>query len=157
MGINGENTGNMWNLKSIGEVITKVAYARVSTEDQSLNLQIDALKRVGFDKIFTDHGKSGVDKDRLARSMREMTDTIWALHNRGIGFYSICKPIDVNSAFGEFTLHFLNAVAHFERTLIVERTRAGMAAAKEGGVKFRRKPALNGEELSEALFLMHKG
>ena len=158
----------------------RIAYARVSTTDQSLNLQIDALKAHGYDKLFTDHGVSGVSADRrglneamsvlqegdtfivwrldrLARSMRDLTDTVQSLNDRGIRFISLCEYIDVNSAFGELILHILGAVAHFERALLVERTRAGMTAAKERGVKFGRRPALNGEELRKAIFLINGG
>ena len=158
----------------------RVAYARVSSSDQSLNLQIDALKNAGYDKIFTDHGVSGVAAlrpglkealetlsegdtlmvwrlDRLARSMRELTDIVWALHHRGIKFQSLCEQFDVSSAFGELVLHVLGAIAHFERALIIERTKAGIEAAKERGVKFGRRPALNGEELCEALSLIGDG
>jgi len=143
----------------------RVAYARVSTEDQSLALQQDALAKAGYDVIFEDHGVSGVATDRpglskalqslnkgdmlivwrldrLARSLRELTDIVWALHHRGIGFQSLCEHIDVSSAFGELTLHVLGAVAQFERSLMVERTRAGMQAAKDRGVQFGRKAAL---------------
>ncbi len=158
----------------------RIGYARVSTCDQSLDLQIDALRKAGCEQIFEDRGISGVATDRpglekalaalgegdtlvvwrldrLARSMRDLTDTITALHAREIGFQSICEHIDVSSAFGEFVLHILSAVAHFERALIVERTRAGMAAAKARGAKFGRKPVLNGEELHEACFLIGSG
>lgn len=158
----------------------RLAYARVSSTDQSLNLQIDALKSAGYDEIFTDHGVSGIayDRpglskalrklkkgdtlivwrlDRLARSMRELTDTVWTLHKRGIHFQSLCEHIDVSSAFGELILHVLSAIAHFERALIVERTRAGIQAAKERGVKFGRKPVFDGEELMEAMFLIDEG
>nr|WP_321440398.1 recombinase family protein [uncultured Hyphomonas sp.] len=158
----------------------RVAYARVSTEEQSLDLQIDALKRAGFDELFCDHGVSGVALerpglqealallkegdtlvvwrlDRLARSLRELTDLVWSLHDRNIGFHSLCEYIDVGSAFGEFTLHVLSAVAHFERALIVERTKAGMQAARERGVQFGRPPALSDEEVEEAVFLMSHG
>lgn len=158
----------------------RIAYARVSTTDQSLDLQIDALKAHGYDRIFTDHGVSGISADRsglreamsvlqegdtfivwrldrLARSMRDLTDTVESLNNRGIRFISLCEYIDVNSAFGELILHILSAVAHFERALLVERTRAGMAAAKERGKTFGRRPALNGEEFCEALFLIDGG
>ena len=158
----------------------RIAYARVSSADQSLDLQIDALERAGCDRIFRDHGISGTASnrpgllaalealepgdtqvvwrlDRLARSMRELTDTVWALHNKGIRFQSLCEHIDISSAFGELVLHILSAIAHFERALIVERTVAGMQAAKERGVKFGRRPALDGESLSEALFLLEQG
>jgi DNA invertase Pin-like site-specific DNA recombinase len=158
----------------------QIGYARVSTSDQSLDLQIDALKRAGCERIFEDHGVSGVQAerpglgqvfaqlgkgdtlivwrlDRLARSMRDLVDMVTVLHQRGIVFRSLSEHIDIGSAFGEFALHVLGAAAHFERALIIERTRAGIAAAQERGVKFGRKPALNGEEFHEALFLIDGG
>ncbi len=140
----------------------RIGYGRVSTQDQNLNLQIDALKKAGCDLIFTDTA-SGADctrkgyrkalavlqpgdtlivwrLDRLARSMRELVDIIEWLHEREIGFQSLCEYIDISSAVGELILHVLSAVAHFERKLIQERTIAGMQAAKQRGVKFGRKP-----------------
>ncbi len=157
----------------------QIGYARVSTTEQNIDLQLNALRKAGCDKIFEDHAsgmKSDRDGyvdvmkalqpddtlvvwrlDRLARSMRDLTDTITVLHNRGIGFQSICEHIDISSAYGEFVLHILSAVAHFERALIVERTRAGIAAAKARGVRFGRAPVLNGEELVEAMFLVGNG
>ncbi|MEM8985625.1 MAG: recombinase family protein [Pseudomonadota bacterium] len=158
----------------------KIGYARVSTIDQNLDLQIDALERAGCDEVFKDHGMSGatLDReglgeaiaaleqgdmfvvwrlDRLARSMRELTDAVWTLHNRGIEFRSLCEHISVDSAFGEFTLHILSAVAHLERALIVERTREGMAAAKKRGVKFGRKPVLDVPACEEAISLVNCG
>ncbi|MEM8987295.1 MAG: recombinase family protein [Pseudomonadota bacterium] len=157
-----------------------IGYARVSTGDQNLDLQRDALERAGCLAVYEDHGISGTVQnreglteamaalkdgdtfvvwrlDRLARSMRDLTDTIQSLHNRGIAFKSLCEHIDVSSAFGEFVLHVLSAVAHFERALIVERTKAGMEAAKERGAKFGRTPALDGEAFMEALFLIKSG
>lgn len=158
----------------------RVAYARVSTDDQTLDLQINALTRAGFDTLFEDHGVSGVAEDRpglrealstlkegdefivwrldrMARSKRELTDIVMGLHRRGIGFRSLCEHIDVSSAFGELILHMISAFAHFERALIVERTRAGMKAAKERGVTFGRKPALNIEQKAAACRLIKHG
>ncbi len=158
----------------------RIGYARVSTEEQNLDLQIDALTHAGCDQILTDPGVSGIAAhrpglsealallrpgdtlivwrlDRLARSVNELTDIINALHRRGIGFQSLCEYVDVSSAFGELILHVMSAIVHFERALIIERTRAGMAAAKARGARFGRKPALNGEELREAMFLIDQG
>lgn len=155
-------------------------YARVSTADQSLELQRSALKKTECDMIFEDHGMSGIATDRpgfadvmsklkegdtlvvwrldrLARSLLQLVDTVTALHNRGIIFRSLCEHIDLSSAYGEYVLHILSATAHFERALIVERTRAGMQSAKERGAKFGRKPALDGETLREALYLISNG
>lgn len=124
----------------------RIGYARCSTESQDLHYQIDALKAEGCELIFDDQGVSGVAKlrpgleealkvltpddtlvvvklDRLARSMRELTDTVTDLHRRGIGFHSINEKIDLSSPYGEFVLHILAAVAQLEREMIRERTR----------------------------------
>lgn len=130
--------------------------------------------------IFEDHGISGIATDRpaftqiiaalkegdtlivwrldrLARSLLQLVDTVTALHNRGIIFRSLCEHIDLSSAYGEYVLHILSATAHFERALIVERTRAGMESAKERGVRFGRRPAIDEEILREALYLINSG
>ncbi len=150
----------------------KVGYARVSTEEQSLALQIDALARWECDCILEDKA-SGADcerdgyrkalamlkpgdtlvvwrLDRLARSMWELVSTIKNLNDRGIYFFSICEFIDTSSAFGELILHTMAAQAHFERAVIIERTRAGIAAAKARGVQFGRKPVMDDLMLQEA-------
>lgn len=157
-----------------------IGYARVSTADQSLGLQRDALKNARCSKIFEDHGASGATQDRdgliealealepgdtlmvwrldrLARSMRDLTDMVVGLHGRDIAFRSLCEQIDISSAFGEFVLHILSAVAHFERALIVERTKAGIEAARARGVQIGRRPAIDGDMLCEALFLLRSG
>jgi len=157
----------------------RIGYARVSTEDQSLDLQIDALKRWQCDKIFTDRAsgancdRSGYKDalgalqprdtlvvwrlDRLARSMWELVETVKNLNECEINFLSLCEYIDTSSAFGELILHLMGALAHFERALIIERTRAGMAAAKARGVTFGRKPAVDEMMLKEARFLIRYG
>ena len=158
----------------------RIGYARVSTEEQSPDLQIDALTKAGCDQIFKDHGISGVAPkrpgleqalaalqpgdtlvvwrlDRLARSMQDLLGTVQALHEREVGFQSICEHIDISSAFGELILHVLSAVVHFERRLIVERTRAGMRAAKARGVKFGRKRLIDERTLTKATLLLRSG
>lgn len=157
-----------------------IGYARVSTGDQSLDLQIDALLRAGCQDIYRDEAMSGARPDRpgllkamgelrqgdtlivwrldrLARSMRDLVDIASALHAREIAFRSITEHIDIGSPLGEFILHVLGAVAQFERALIVERTRAGMEAARERGIQFGRRPALDGDMLLEALVLLENG
>ena len=158
----------------------RIGYARVSTCEQSLDLQIDALEKAGCATIFKDHGVSGVAPDRIglskametlvegdtlvvwrldrmARSMRDLIDTVDALHARKIGFQSLCEHIDIDSAFGELILHVLSSVVHFERRLIVERTRAGMEAARSRGASFGRRPAIDDETVREALQLKAQG
>lgn len=160
--------------------MTVYGYARVSTYDQKMDMQIIALEKAGCERVFKDHGISGVsDKrqalsqllatveagdevvvwrlDRLARSMFELVNIVQELHGRGVMFRSICEYIDVNSAFGELVLHILGAIAHFERALIVERTRAGMLAAQQRGVKFGRRPALDDDGLSEIMAAIADG
>lgn len=158
----------------------RVGYARVSTEDQSLDLQRDALNRANCDVIFEDQGVSGaaIERpgltkalgvlergdsfvvwrfDRFARSSQFLMDTAWALKDRGINFESLTECVNLDSAFGELQLHIIAGMARFERALIIERTREGMAAAKERGVEFGRKPALDAQGLQEALYLIAQG
>jgi DNA invertase Pin-like site-specific DNA recombinase len=135
-----------------------VGYARVSTDDQDLSLQIDSLVGLGVDQnlIFTDKmsgaksGRPGLEKclahlehgdtllvwrlDRLGRSMPHLVQLIEELRNRGVGFRSVNDGvIDTTSASGELIFHIFSALAQFERRLIQERTRAGLAAARARG------------------------
>ena len=135
-----------------------VGYARVSTDDQDLSLQIDSLVGLGVDQdlIFTDKmsgaksGRPGLKKclahlergdtllvwrlDRLGRSMSHLVELIDELRNRGVGFRSVNDGvIDTTSASGELIFRIFSALAQFERRLIQERTRAGLAAARARG------------------------
>ncbi len=150
-----------------------IGYARVSTTDQHLNLQRDALKAAGCKKIFADRGVTGsavfrpqfaralkalrpgdtlvVRKlDRLGRSLSHLPATIAALGQRGVNFRSLSDPIDTESAGGRFVLHIMAALAEFERSLIVERTRAGLAAAKKRRIRLGRRPRLDDEKIAHA-------
>ena len=144
-----------------------VGYARVSSDGQDLALQLDALKRHGCaqDQIFTDTAsgakadRPGLDRclkelrdgdvlvvwrlDRLGRSMRHLVTTIEDLHERGVAFRSIQDGmIDTTSASGELVFNIFSALAQFERRLIVERTNAGLAAARARG-RFGGRPRLD--------------
>src|SRR5260370_5970314 len=132
-----------------------IGYARVSTQDQTLNLQKDALEKLGCSKIFTDiiNGatteRQGLDAalsyvregdtlvvwrlDRLGRSLKHLIETITALNNRKIGFKSITENIDTTTSGGKLVFHIFGALAEFERDIIRKRTRAGVQAARARG------------------------
>jgi DNA invertase Pin-like site-specific DNA recombinase len=132
-----------------------IGYARVSTADQTLNLQLDALKHIGCAKIFTDTAsgakaeRKGLDEaisyvregdtlvvwrlDRLGRSLQHLIETITKLHNMGIGFRSLTEQIDTTTSGRKLIFHIFGALAEFERDLIQERTQAGLQAARARG------------------------
>ncbi len=154
----------------------KIGYTRVSTLDQNLALQQDALKEAGCEKIFIeqmsgavpdrpalrealDYARSGdtliVSKlDRLARSMKQLIETIEKLRLRNIGFRSLTEAIDTTTAQGIQVFHMFSALAEFERALIRERTRAGRAAAKRAGRTGGRPPKLTKDDLDVARTLL---
>src|SRR5690349_4299909 len=127
-----------------------IGYARISTNGQELQLQLDALQKIGCSKknVYTDKvsgaksARPGLDLclsrlksgdtlvvwriDRLGRSVRHLIDVVEDLRQRGVGFKSICDPIDTSSASGELIFHVFSALAQFERRLIQERTNAGL-------------------------------
>src|SRR5438874_12226421 len=141
-----------------------IGYARVSTTDQTLDLQKDALKKIGCSKIFTDtisgatterKGLEGALSyvregdtlvvwrlDRLGRSLKHLIDTITKLNNRKIGFKSITENIDTTTSGGKLIFHIFGALAEFERDIIRERTNAGLLAARARGRKGGRPKAL---------------
>src|SRR5438128_2559835 len=132
-----------------------IGYARVSTQDQTVNLQQDALEKIGCTKIFTDTAsgatieRKGLDEalayvregdtlvvwrlDRLGRSLKHLIETITNLNNRKIGFKSIQENIDTTTSGGKLIFHIFGALAEFERDIIRERTKAGLAAARARG------------------------
>jgi DNA invertase Pin-like site-specific DNA recombinase len=132
-----------------------IGYARVSTQDQTLDLQTDALTRAGCDKIFTDtasgakfsrpglaeamsHLRSGDTLvvwrlDRLGRTLKHLIATITDLNEQGIGFKSLQESIDATTSGGKLIFHVFGALAEFEREVIRERTQAGLQAARARG------------------------
>jgi DNA invertase Pin-like site-specific DNA recombinase len=132
-----------------------IGYARVSTADQTPDLQIDALKSAGAHRIFIETASGAkTDRpqlaaaldylrpgdalavwklDRLARSIRQLIDTIDALDRAGCGFRSLTEVIDTTSPTGKLVFHIFGALTEFERSIIRERTIAGLAAAKARG------------------------
>src|SRR5437763_10893667 len=132
-----------------------IGYARVSTQDHTLNLQKDALEKIGCSKIFTDTisgattERKGLEEaleyvragdnlvvwklDRLGRSLKHLIETITNLNNRKIGFKSITENIDTTTSGGKLVFHIFGALAEFERDIIRERTNAGLQAARARG------------------------
>lgn len=142
----------------------KIGYVRVSDADQSEALQVDALKVAGCVKLYTDHGVSGAKTarpalddmmailesgdtltvwklDRLGRSTIHLLSILEDLQARGIHFHAITQGIDTSTAVGRMIFGQLAVFAEYERTLISERTKAGMAAAKARGVHVGRPKA----------------
>ena len=140
-----------------------IGYARVSTADQDLQLQLDALKETGCDEIFEDKAsgartkRPGLDAcvaalksgdtlivwrlDRLGRSMPHLVGLVEELLGKGIGFRSLLDgAIDTTTASGELMFHIFSSLAQFERRLIQERTQAGLAAARARGRLGGRRP-----------------
>lgn len=160
--------------------VMKIGYARVSTEDQSLDLQINALRRAGCKKIFTDYGLSGkgFDRpglhqaleavsagktltvwrlDRLGRSLPKLIELVDKLGKRSVEFQSLTENIDTSSSGGRLLFHIMGALAEFERTLISERTRAGMEAARLKGRHVGRKPSLTEQQVQDAVRSIKSG
>jgi DNA invertase Pin-like site-specific DNA recombinase len=149
-----------------------IGYARVSTADQTLNLQQDALTKAGCSEIFTDIAsgakteRRGLDEalryvrpgdtlvvwrlDRLGRSLPHLITTMTALEERGIGFKSLTENIDTTTSGGKLIFHIFGALAEFERNLIRERTTAGLMAARARGRKGSRPHALTDRQISIA-------
>lgn len=150
-----------------------IGYARVSTEEQHLDLQRNALEQAGCCRIFEDQGISAVaphrpgfeqaldalqpgdqfviwKMDRAFRSLRHALDTLEAFESRGIAFRSLTDQIDTGTAMGRFVYHITNAFAELERNLISERTRAGMQAAKKRGSVLGRPRKLSEAEIRAA-------
>ena len=151
-----------------------VGYARVSTADQKPELQLDALRQVGCERIFVEKA-SGAQRDRpelraaldymrdgagdvlvvwkldrLARSLKQLIETVEDLDRRKVGFRSLTEAIDTTSAGGRLTFHIFGAMAEFERSIIRERTRAGLDAARARGRHGGRPPALSKKDIAAA-------
>lgn len=131
-----------------------IGYARVSTSDQNLDLQLDALRKHGCHQIFTEKASGAKDRpelskamaylregdvfvvwklDRIGRSLKDLIDIVDGLQKKGIHFISITDGIDTNSAMGRCQFGIFASLAEYEREIIIERTKAGLLAAKERG------------------------
>lgn len=154
----------------------KIGYARVSTVDQNLDMQIDALKKAGCEKIFSDKA-SGVRADRqglndafefcregdslvvwkldrLGRSLKDLITTVTTLHTRKIGFVSLQENIDTTTSGGKLVFYIFGALAEFERDIIKDRTNAGLQAARARGRQGGRPKKLNSRQIAMAKKLM---
>jgi DNA invertase Pin-like site-specific DNA recombinase len=145
--------------------MSKIGYARVSTNEQTLDLQRDALHQAGCLKTFTDRISGATDErkgldaalaylrpgdtfvvwklDRLGRSLKHLIATITALQEQQVEFRSLTEQIDTSTPGGKLIFHIFGALAEFERDLIRERTQAGLAAARARGRQGGRPRALN--------------
>ena len=153
--------------------MAQVGYVRVSTADQDVALQNDALTKAGVEKIFEDQGVSGskTDRpglkaaldylregdtlvvwklDRLGRSMSHLLKTVSDLEERGVGFRSLTEQIDTTTSAGRLVFGIFGALGQFERDLIRERTNAGLAAAAARGRKGGRPTAATPAKVAEA-------
>src|ERR1022692_4074880 len=157
----------------------KYGYARVSTDDQKADMQRAALKSAGCKKTFTDDGLSGATikrpsllrclktlkpgdtlivwkLDRLGRSLRDLITMLDDLKQRGVKFRSLTEHIDTDTPTGRAMWQMIALLAELERSMIIERTRAGMKAARARGVHPGRKPSLSPEQIEHAKELRKK-
>ncbi|SDI83271.1 Site-specific DNA recombinase [Arthrobacter subterraneus] len=157
----------------------RIGYARVSTRDQNLSLQLDALKKAGCDKIYEDqisgtkNQRPGLDQaldtlrdgdtlvvwklDRLGRSVKDLLDFAGGLNDRGVGFASLTDAIDTTTVSGRFFFNVMASLAQMERELMVERTQAGLQAAREQGRIGGRKRVMTEAKIRSARKLLNQG
>lgn len=156
-----------------------IGYARVSTQDQNLDLQRDALTKIGCQRIFEDKisgtrtERPGLAKaleilregdtlvvwklDRLGRSVKQLVDLVGQLHKQGVQFRSLTDSIDTGTASGRFFFHVMASLAEMERELTVERTRAGLEIARQLGRKGGRKRRMTDSKIESAKKLLSNG
>ena len=156
-----------------------LGYARVSTQDQNLDLQIEALTQAGCKRIFEDKisgsraERPGLAKaldmmregdtlvvwklDRLGRSVKQLVDLVGAMHKLGVQFKSLTDAIDTGTPSGRFFFHVMASLAEMERELIVERTRAGLDVARQLGRKGGRKRLMTDSKIVSANKLLVSG
>lgn len=156
-----------------------IGYARVSREDQKLELQLQALNAAGCDRVFSDK-KSGAQKerkgledaishlragdtlvvwklDRLGRTVKQLVDLVEELEKKNINFKSLKDTIDTTSSAGRFFFHLMASLAQMERELIVERTKAGLTAARKLGRVGGRRRVMTDSKIKSAKKLLQAG
>lgn len=170
--------GNCQAMTDDGVKWNYVGYARVSTDDQNLDLQLNALRQAGVpdSHIFMEHVSGAANKrpqfekalknlrrgdvfvvwklDRLSRSMAELVKLANDFKARGVQLKSLTEGIDTTTPMGELFYHIMAALAHFERALISERTKAGIEAAKERGTWKSRPPTIDSNQWNKAVELL---
>lgn len=151
----------------------KIGYARVSTKDQNLSLQLDALEKEGCEKIFQEKATGGnADReelkkllvhlregdqvviwklDRLGRSLRDLVNLVTDIQAKGAGLKSLNDSIDTTTPQGKLTFHLFAALAEFEREIIRERTKAGLESARSRGRKGGRPKGLTKDAKDKAI------
>jgi len=156
-----------------------IGYARVSTQDQNLDLQLEALTKAGCQKVFDDKmsgsraERPGLAKalemlregdtlvvwklDRLGRSVKNLVDLVGELHKQGAHFMSLTDSIDTSTPSGRFFFHVMASLAEMERELTIERTRAGLEVARQLGRKGGRKRRMTDSKIESAKKLLAKG
>lgn len=154
----------------------KIGYARVSTDDQDLALQLDALKNHGCERVFEEKVSGRSQKrpmldrmldtlregdtvvvwrlDRLGRGLKHLIELMSDFQERGIQFVSLNEAIDTSTPTGELTFHIFASIAQFERAIISERTKAGLKAARARGRKGGRKPSLSQQDIKKAAAML---
>jgi DNA invertase Pin-like site-specific DNA recombinase len=159
--------------------MASIGYARVSTTDQNPDAQTDALDQSGCEKIFTDHASGTLARrpklddalgylrpgdtlvitklDRLGRSVKNLKEISDDLQARGVSLKALSQGIDTGTPGGRLFFHMLAAIAEFERDLISERTRDGLAAARARGRKGGRKPAMTPTKIAQARRMYDSG
>jgi DNA invertase Pin-like site-specific DNA recombinase len=172
----------MWphtRIENLERTAVQIGYARVSTEDQNLELQLDALKQAGWKRVFTDKisgtraNRPGLDDalshvregdtltvwklDRLGRSVKGLVDLVADLERRQVHFKSLTDRIDTKTPAGRFFFHVMASLAQMERELITERTRAGLAAARKLGRIGGRKRRMTDSKVASARKLLESG
>jgi DNA invertase Pin-like site-specific DNA recombinase len=156
-----------------------IGYARVSTQDQNLDLQLEALKKAGCKRTYNDQisgtraERPGLAKalenlrkgdtlvvwklDRLGRSVKQLVDLVNQLHQQGVQFKSLTDSIDTSTPSGRFFFHVMASLAEMERELIVERTQAGLAVARQLGRIGGRKRRMTDSKIQSAKKLLSNG
>ncbi|MEW8419016.1 MAG: recombinase family protein [Candidatus Thiodiazotropha endolucinida] len=154
----------------------RIGYARVSTQDQNPDLQLDALTGAGCEQVFHEKVSGRIRArpeleaclrtlrkgdtlvvwrlDRLGRSLKDLVEIVHGLESQGVAFQSLTESIDTSSAGGRLVFHVFGALAEFEHNLIADRTRAGLAAARARGRKGGRKPKMSKGDVKKAAAML---